>query len=106
MPRVFLLEPPGSMDISSAKRHGEIVTLFPRGCSDPLHTGHTIDAFAKAGFDPDNDLVLFAGRNIAFIGVAAALAFTFDGFTALVYDRSTNEYTRQEIEILERDIAA
>lgn len=109
MPKVFMLMP-HNVDVSKARRFGELIYIFDRGARRPsLWSPEFIDEMfvqlAEMGYDPATDYLLIAGNMAPIVRAACALARDCDvPPRALFYDAVTADYVELPLGIAERAV--
>ena len=100
MSRVIILEP-CHVDVSSADRYGELVTLFPGRRSSPFDTdeyeAEILSGLKSISYDPDEDVICLAGKIVCVSVLCALLAREYGAFGALLFDASGCRYVRRVI---------
>lgn len=93
MQRVFVIAPT-AQDIQSAKEHGDFVYLFDR-LPPPFSPTFALDSWQKMkdnDFDPDNDILLMAGPQVATAQWLAAVVSQYTWCRALLFDATSHKY--------------
>jgi hypothetical protein len=99
--RVFLLENTRH-DVSAARSHGQVVTLFgPENRSKlsfwtPDYGTSVVCELLAAGFDPERDVICVAGHMVGITGAIAAIAARFKRFKLLQWEPRSQSYVLVE----------
>lgn len=102
MSRTFVLEPPragprGNIDLTEARRFGEIIYLFEpgdhrAGIFEDMFSDDVLNALDDHGYDPDKDYFVFAGGLVPMCRIASVLTGRYGRFRALLFCTSTRNY--------------
>ncbi len=95
MPRVFVTNDPGNLDLEKASRFGTIVrvTVGKVNIYRPTETSDAICEGIPSDFNPDEDLVLLAGSTLAVFFVGYWLGDSpFTKLQLLLWDARERDY--------------
>ena len=101
MSKVFIIEPPRhQLDISKAKRFGEIVYVFEpndRRCGvfETERFGNSVlKVLIEKNFNVEEDVICIVGAMLTVIIAVIAIAQQHDSFNLLMYNSVTSDYVK------------
>lgn len=97
MPKVYVIQDNGKLNLSDAKRFGELVPLierdaFPDDADERMGAIYNIMISKLAHFDADNDYILLTGAPEAIAMAFFILGYRETGIQALKWDRENRGY--------------